>query len=359
MSLPDPREQLLLLRHILGPLVDNFELDDPGRGVVGLVKVSGGVFVHPLSREAVPGIRVYGAGSDRVKIIEPLFLRSLGRITVSGLTHPSQFCARVAERLSAALIVLGEIRDSVAALGIHLYLDHDFLRLSGSLDLDRLSLRLSAWEPRKLVVCGLGEHDLTGWLPRGERTIELSGNAPADLDELARLTRGVDERIRRETVEAVERSLGEMGANEEAQEVTDEPAPPEPASETAAPEAPAAGSHGADGFAAGKSDVLELTETVDEAHALQPEPSLGPVCAAEIIDKLGSEASISAFGGKLRIEVPLKVIQGTYRFYLEQRGPTLLRGYMITPGDRRYDVEFDLRKILDLKEVLDRVLMNK
>ncbi len=357
MSLPDPREELLLLRHILGPLVDNFELDDPGRGVVGLVKVSGGVFVHPLSREAVPSIRVYGAGSDRVKILEPRFLRSLGPIVVSGLTHSSQFCARVAERLSAALRVLGEIRDSVVALGIHLNLEHDFLRLSGSIDLDRITVRLSAWEPRKLVVCGLGEHDLTGRLPRGERTIALSGNAPADLDELARLTRHIDERIRRETVEAVERSLGGLGANEEAQAVPDEPAPLEPASEIPVPEAAAAGSPGAGGFAAGKSDVLELTETVDEAHP--PQPSLGPVRAAEIIDKLGSEAGISAFGGKLRIEVPLKVIQGTYRFFLEQRGPTLLRGYLVTPGGQRYEVEFDLHKIMDLKEVLDRVLMNK
>ncbi len=358
MSLPDPHQELLLLRHILGPLVESFELDDPGRGIVGLVKVSGGVFLHPLSREALTSIVVYGAGRDRVKVLEPLFLRSLEPIIVSGLTHPSQFCARVAEKLSAGLRVLGEIRDSLIALGIHLNLEHDVLRLSGSLELDGITVQLSAWEPRKLVICGLGEHNLTGSIPRAERTIELGGNAPADLDELTRLIRRIDERFRRETVEAVERSLGNMVETEEAPADPDKPAPDELVSEAPLQKTQDAGEPATGRFAAGKSDVLELTDTVDEELAPQPERSLGSFRVAQIIDKLGSETSISAFGGRLRMEVPLKVLQGTYRFYLEQRGPTLLRGYLNTPGGQRYDVEFDLRNVMDLKEVLDRVLMN-
>jgi hypothetical protein len=420
-----------MLRHLLGPLVEEFVLDEPEKGLVAIIPVVGGVFMHPLTREPVPRLKVYGAGSNRVKILEPKFLASLGQMGVAGLSHASQFCAQVANSLGEVLTVLGKIRDQVAALGITLDLEHDVLRLKGLVELQGFDVELTAWQTGKLVIRSLGEHDVTGLVPRTERTLNLTGQPTTDLDELLKLTRSLDERIRRETLEEVERSLGIRGEPEHAPVQTAvEPATAVEAgtgqASTGPQEQEGAATNGdsqerpdpAPGFAKGTSDVLELTELVeeetgasepessafdsappaspvslpDDQNELAPEPasepvlepvpepekmptspaapadvkeralpavSLGPLPVRDLFEKLGSETKVSAHNGSLRMEVPLKVIQGTYVFYLEQMGQTLFRGVVQTPTGARHPVEFDLRGILDLKEVLDRVLLGK
>ena len=90
-----------------------------------------------------------------------------------------------------------------------------------------------------------------------------------------------------------------------------------------------------------------------------PEESLGALNIKKLHDVLGSDAEISGFGGKLRLVVPLKVVQGLYTFYLEQRGPTQFKGFLVSPQGTRHTVEFDLRQIEDIKEVFDRVVLGR
>jgi len=387
MSETGTDKALLLLRHLLGPLVDGFEIDDPQQGLVATVSVTGGIFIHPQTREPIESLRIYGAGADRVKIFDPRFLYSLGTVEVAGLSHASGLCAKVAKMLSEKLVVLGGIRDQVAAMGIGLDLEHDVLRLSGALRLQDMHLRLSAWQPGRLVVCGLGEKDLSGDIKRHERTLELTNQPTADLDGLARLAREIDSRLRSAVVEDVERELDLWpGAVNPQDESEDEK------KDTAATHGTGDKAGNVDNsddeeelrqrFADGTSDILELTEMVEEesdaenaeeqgpANAkAEEEPGqiqrqtdessslLGMIAVKDIFEKLGSESKVAAFGGRLRVEVPLKVLQGTYVFYLEQRGPTVFKGYVVSPGGSKNPVEFDLRSIMDLKEVLDRVLM--
>jgi len=443
-------EDFDVMRKSLAQLSTKIEIDDPQQGLLVQVKVSGGVFVHPLSREPIDVLRVYAAGSNQVKIIEPSFLRSLPLINIESFTHPSHLCAQIAKQLSAILGQLGQIRDQVAAMGIELDLEHDILRLRGRLMLQDYRLELTIWQPGKLVICKLNNIELPGVVPGPERTLELTGQATADLDQLAKLARGIDDKFRSKIFEDMGSELGVWG-----QPVTEPPEPTvkklEPVAETppaasdptaqendqtiAASDQPAVETGQAEGeknvieeitaaspdFAKGFSEVLELTEMVEEEEpapsqpvteaapvapataewppepepeklvplpvpleppatpeppaptaepapekfAPQPapapipaaEPSFGPISVESLFEKLGSDARVSAFGGRLRIEVPVKIIQGTYVFYLEQRGPKTFKGYISTPSGARHNVEFDLRAIMELSDVLERVLL--
>jgi hypothetical protein len=195
------------LRGLLAPLVETFELDAPKRGLVATIPVQGGTFFHPLTRATIARLRVYGAGRDRVKIHEPAFLRSLPRVAVVGLEQPAQFCAAVARMLGEALGELGRIRDQVAGLGIRLDLEHDVLRLRGRTELQGIQVELVASQPGQLELVALGTHTLA-LLEREARTLKLSGQAPADLDALATMVHGLDERVRRDAFEQMEDKLG-------------------------------------------------------------------------------------------------------------------------------------------------------
>jgi hypothetical protein len=475
-----------IIRKAIVPLSEEIEIDDPQQGLLARVKVSGGVFVHPLSREAIDVLRVYAAGQNHVKIIEPNFLRSLPLINIQEFTHPSHLCAQIAKQLSDILGQLGKIRDQVAAMGIELDLEHDILRLRGRLELQDYQLELTIWQPGKLVICKLNTHELAGALPRPERTLELTDQATADLDELAKLARGIDDKFRSQVFEDMGNELGVWGqpaakqpepTAEQLQPVAKPPEPavkpPEPTAQQLQPPAEMGQSDGeknvieeiaasSPDFTKGFTEVLELTEEVEEEPvplepaSLEPtklepapieptplepkpleptpleptpleptpleptpleptpleptlleptpleptpleptpleptphepaaaawppepepekaaappvppakdaapaaEPSFGPISVESIFEKLGSDARVSAYGGRLRIEVPVKIIQGTYVFYLEQRGPKTFKGYISTPSGARHNVEFDLRAIMELSDVLERVLL--
>ncbi len=204
------REDLLRLRELLTPLAESFELDDPEKGVVAWVPVVGGTFAHPLTRETISRLKVYGAGADRVKIAEPLFMRSLATIPIIGLEDPSELCGLVARIIGEELGELGRVRDAVAAMGIELDLEHDVLRLRGRLELQGIQVEMTARSTDSLTICALGDCPLA-MLDREERTLALTGQAPADLDELARLVRSLDDRLQRQTLEHMEQSLGLSG----------------------------------------------------------------------------------------------------------------------------------------------------
>lgn len=540
---PSFRDALEQLRQLLEPLAERFELDDPGRGLVAVIPVVGGTFIHPLSRATIPWLTVYGAGPDMVKILEPRFLRTLPRMPVAGAIHPSQFCAYVAKSLSQRLGELGAVRDKVAALGISVDLEHDVLRLQGRVELRGIRVRVTAGSAEALVVTALGERDLAGMIPRPERTLALTAAPTRDLDELARLVDRLEARLRGEAPAAAEPAPASAGTPPpaqlspwdtppapvpptpaqpvspaqsahqseapaafstpaeyvpRAQEVPaagqpveaagatdvesvaagappalpamDAPAPPAPvATEASAPESvvPAGpGGGGPPGAGDGEEDVLELTEPVeDEAqptpggtpqresarpgpdphagkpqqdepagqtmqaqagHAEQPvqaepvgqgvqageqapadqqaeawrvaqpvvpqqvaqqpagrqpavqqplvqQPAPAPQQAArpaadaspgavpirELFDKLGSEAEVTAHASRLRLVVPVRIVQGAYTFYLEQAGPTSFKGVLQSPSGTRHPVAFDLRGIEDIKEIVDRVLMGR
>ena len=204
------RDDLLQLRTLLEPLVESFEVDDPDTGLVAWIPVVGGTFVHPLSRDPIPKLKVYGAGPDRIKIAEPMFMRSLPTIPVLGLAHPSQLCAAVARMMGETLGELGRIRDAIAGMGINMDLEQDVLRLRGRVDLQGILVELVTSLPGELTVAALGTHPLSA-LEGQERVLKLSGQPTADLDELAKLVRRLDDHIRRETLEQMEQSLGLFG----------------------------------------------------------------------------------------------------------------------------------------------------
>lgn len=366
MIISSAKDDLVLLRSMLEPLVDRFELDDPMRGLVGVVTVVGGVFMHPLTRIPIRMLKIYGAGRDQVKIAEPVFLRSLPRIPVERLTHSSQLCARVAKTLSQALGELGTVREQVSAMGITMDLEYHALRLLGRVELQGMRVKVVTSRPGELIVTSLGDTNISGLVPREQRTLKLKNEPTTDLDELAKLVTALNKHFKRKALEDMEQSLGIQPGPEEA------PAPrvvQELARET--------------------SGVVELTETVEEEEetaelpvapaapepeqaqapaqkpaqtptpAQAPEPSLGALGLRRLLDCLGFDAEISAHGNKLRLMVPLKVIQGEYVFFLEQRGPTHFVGVLHSPRGSRHLVEFDLAKTTDIKEVFDRVVMGK
>jgi pyruvate/2-oxoglutarate dehydrogenase complex dihydrolipoamide acyltransferase (E2) component len=418
MNPASPREALEQLRNLLSQLVDMFELDDLDQGLVGVVSVIGGTFMHPLTREPIGQIKVYGAGADRVKIAEPKFLRSLPTVTVAGLTHPSQLCAGVAKALSGFLGELGKLRNQTQALGLNLDLEHDVLHLRGKAEIDEIPVEIISRHPDKLVLMVVGEHSLPGKIPLEERTLTITGDPAAQKETLAALVRSLDERVRRTALEDVERKLGldgqppepkpapvlEGGWGEPAPPQPEPPQPeppqpepePEPTKQEEIPTAPPAAqpapppSLDTQSFVSVTGEVLELTETVEatgETEAISPpqedpppepapeqseaapaevsvatpppEESMGALNIKKLHDVLGNDAEISGFGGKLRLVVPLKVVQGLYTFYLEQRGPTQFKGFLISPQGTRHAVEFDLRHIEDIKQVFDRVVLGR
>ena len=419
MSPGSAREALEQLRGPLAQLVDMFELDDLDQGLVGVVTVVGGTFMHPLTREPIGQFKVYGAGVDRVKIVEPKFLRSLPAVPVAGLIHPSQLCAAVAKALSGFLGELGKLRNQTQALGLNLDLEHDVLRLRGKVEIDEIPVEIITRHPDKLVLTVVGEHSLPGRIPREERTLTITGDPVAQKETLAGLVRSLDERVRLSALENVERKLGleekpvlegSWGELSPPEPAPIEPEPePESTKEEEIPTAPPAPepapppSLDTQSFVSVTGEVLELTETVEatgETEALQdasqpssqfespppepvpqeppqpepaqqtesepvsvatppPEESLGALNIKRIHDVLGSDAEISGFGGKLRLVVPLKVVQGLYTFYLEQRGPTQFKGFLVSPQGTRHAVEFDLRQIEDIKQVFDRVVLGR
>ncbi len=341
MSASNPSQELLQLRNRLEPLVDRFELDDPDRGLVAVVTVVGGVFIHPLTRKPIQALKIYGAGPDRVKIAEPPFLRSLPRIPIEGLIHPAQFCALVAKTLSEFLEAMGKIRDKLSAMGISMELEYHVLRLLGRVELQGLRIKVTASRPGVLIVTTVGENELSGSLPREQRTLILKNEPTGDLDQLARLVASLNQQLKRNTLESMEQSMGIMEPETAKRDV---------------------------------SGVFELTETIedDEPTAELPvapagpaapehpqEKPLGTIGLRKLLDRLGFDAEITAYGNRLRLMVPLKVVQGEYVFYLEQRGPTRFVGVLHSPAGTRHPVEFDLKEIMDIKEVFDRVVMGK
>lgn len=386
MNAGSKKEALEQLRGLLANLVQAFDLDDPEQGLVGVVPVIGGTFLHPLTRQPIEQITVYGAGADRVKIAEPKFLRSLPTMPVTELTHPSQLCAGVAKTLSEFLSELGKLRNQTKALGLELDLEHDVLRLRGKAEIDEISVEIVTRNPDKLVLVVVGEHSLHGKIPREERTLTVSGDAAAQKETLAALVRSLDERVRRTALENVERKLG---LDDQPQTPQAEEPPPEEEIPTAppAPQPAPPPSLDTQSFASVTSEVLELTETVEttgeteaqpipsppaesppvptaqsavpQSGAPPPEESLGAVDIKKLLDVLGNDAEVSAHGGKLRLVVPLKVVQGLYTFYLEQRGPTQFKGFLVSPQGTRHTVEFDLRNIEDIKQVFDRVVLGR
>jgi len=394
MSPGSSREALEQLRGQLAKLVDMFELDDPDRGLVGVVTVIGGTFMHPLTREPISRLKVYGAGPDRVKIAEPRFLRSLPTVSVAGLTHPSQLCAGVAKALSGFLGELGKLRNQTQALGLNLNLEHDVLRLRGQAEIDEIPVEIISRHPDKLVLVAVSGNPLHTKIPCEERTLTLTGDPVAQRETLAALVRSLDERVRRSALENVERKLGldEKPVLEGDWKQPAENPEPEPAREEEIPTAPPAPqpapppSLDTQSFTSVTGEVLELTETVEatgetealspqpeptEAEPAQPEPapvsvvtpppeeSLGALNIKKLHDVLGNDAEISGFGGKLRLVVPLKVVQGLYTFYLEQRGPTQFKGFLVSPQGTRHAVEFDLRQLEDIKQIFDRVVLGR
>ena len=417
MNPASTREALEQLRSQLVKLVDMFELEDLDRGLVGVVSIIGGTFMHPLTREPISQLKVYGAGSDRVKIAEPRFLRSLPVISVAGLTHPSQLCAGVAKALSGFLSDLGKLRNQTKTLGLNLDLEHDVLRLRGKAEIDEIPVEIMSQHPDKLVLVMVGGNALHAKIPREERTLTVTGDPAAQKETLAGLVRSLDERVRLSALESVERKLGlddqppepasppvlEGGWGEPVKEPEPEPEPSKEEEIPTAPPAPQPApppSLDTQSFMSVTGEVLELTETVEatgETQALPPQPapepepgvsqpspssalsvpgsqlegepvsvatpppeeSMGALSIKKLHDVLGNDAEISGFGGKLRLVVPLKVVQGLYTFYLEQRGPTQFKGFLISPQGTRHAVEFDLRQIEDIKEVFDRVVLGR
>jgi len=393
------QDQLLALRGLLLPLAERFEADPalaPAAGaLLARIPVVGGRFVHPLTREPVAAMRVYAAGPDRVKILEPRFLRSLPPVPVAGLTQPAQFCALVARSLGEALGDLGRLRDALRAAGLALDLEQDVLRLRGQTTLGGVRVELVGQRPAGLVVVGLHGHPLAGRVPFEERLLALAGEPAADLVALTRLVQALAGRRRPEPPVEPE----QLQPIELEQEYTPE-VKPHLAAAVAGQGALSPDLSEPD-RSAPPSEIMELTDLADEpAYAppgreeLQPAvavpapvPPVAPPAApapatgtdagsaapgtakpgeglgslelGKLLDLFGQAAQVSAFGGKLRLVAPMRVVQGEFTFYLEQSGARVFRGFLVSPQGHRYPVEVDLGVVFDLKEIYDRVMMGR
>jgi hypothetical protein len=350
-------------------LAKHVELDDPARGLVVVIPVIGGVFLHPLTRDPIENLVVYAAGGFNVKILAPKILRCLGLFSIEGITQPAHFCANVVKALGKKLGLLGEARDQLGSLGINPGLDKDVLRLNGQTEIQGIKVSLSCWKPGELVITAIGQKALTEEFPRQERCLVLKGSTNVDLSALLALVDRLEREISRAEGDDVQTQPGVSKSR----------------------------------FGHGMSQVLELTDLVDdkenaaeevepllEAELVEPsgehtipeailpeatlpaavvpdvgpdvtqdaaEQSFGAIELKTLLDKIGSEAKVSAFGGKIRIEAPLKVLQGVYTFYIEQSGPTYFKGSLVSPSGTRHPVSFDLKSIGDLKQVFDKVVM--
>ena len=76
-----------------------------------------------------------------------------------------------------------------------------------------------------------------------------------------------------------------------------------------------------------------------------------------LFEATGGDTIVSAHGGRLRLQVPYRVVQGKYTFYLEQVGEKQFSGFLVSPTGTRHKVFVDFTAIMDLKEVFDKVMM--
>jgi hypothetical protein len=341
--------ELRAVRQSLVGLVQRFELDDATMGIVGIVPVVGGVFIHPLTREPIQSLRVYGAAADLVKIVEPLFLRSLPLLSIAGLTNPTQFCALVVGLLNERLRELARIREQVAAVGARLELEHDILRLRGCFNLQRLEVELLASSAGTVTVTALSGHSVTGSIARNDRSLALIGDPTIDRDALVRLVGAIEERLYA--------ALTPTG--DAATAVKPLGADIEPALSIGALSregtVPALGPFSS---GVGTAEIVELVEALEPTtrHEAERYPSI-PL--RELFDKLGTEVQISAAGNALHLQGNLRVIQGLYTFSVQQQGPKRFVGFIASQNGQRYPIEFDLNGIMDIKEVFDRVVLGK
>jgi hypothetical protein len=335
-------ESYQTIRRTLLSLVDRFEVDDPEIGLVGWIPVVGGVFVHPLTRVAIPALKIYAMSAEHVKIMEPRILSSLSPVPVLGLQHPSQFCAVVAQKIGEALLDLGRVRSLVNAMGISADLEHNALYLRGAMDLHGLQVEIRTSRAGQLEVISIGTQNLTGTIRLNDRMFGITGNGPSDLDTLSSLVQNLQDQIRN----FADKTLTSAALSKETSEGT-------PASD-------------------GGSDVMELTETIDEEKPhIEAEEAIPPVKKQStddssatikiknLFDVLGKDSEVSAHNGQLRLMVPLRVVQGLYTFFLEQRERCLFAGVLVTPSGIRHKVEVDLAAITDIKDVFDRVILGK
>jgi hypothetical protein len=260
----------------------------------------------------------------------------------------ADFFAALARDLGQALQSLGRIRDAVLPLGIPLDLETDVLRLCCRILLGEMELDLATAHLGELQVVAIGERPLWGRIPRGERTLHLCGSVADDLQALA--------------------SLGESLAA-----ALDRPAPvpPPPPAPPPIPEPPLSPGPAGVPEPPRSEEVVELVEAIEEPPARPPErpqekpperpagESAGALSLKDIVDRLGMDAEISAQNGRLRLVIPLKSIQGSYTFHLEQRAGTNFAGTLVSAKGGRFPVSFDLATIIDLKQVFDQVVLGR
>lgn len=90
-----------------------------------------------------------------------------------------------------------------------------------------------------------------------------------------------------------------------------------------------------------------------------PAESLGAMRIDYLFEATGGDTEISAHGGRLRLTIPFKVVQGVYTFYLEQRGPKQFSGFLVSPSGTRHKVDVDFTSIMDIKEIFDQVMLGR
>jgi hypothetical protein len=314
-------------RQALTPLAREFLLDDPVAGLLAVIPVVGGNLPHPLTGQAVSELTVYAAGADRVKILEPKFLRCLPLILLPGLVHPSQFCALVAQKLGNILRELSLLRQHLIAMKLTVELEKDFLRLHGGGQGAVAGLEWRADIARQIEILQIDGRRLYGSISRVERLLDLSEQPLADVDRLSLLLSMLTTRMNKPIAADEPRSL---------------PAQAEPIQQ-------------ADSVAV--AEKASQPVEVESNQGRSSEESMGPISVALLQERLGPQVEISAHRGRLRLVAPLKVLQGTYTFYLQQEQKTRFIGKMVTPKGIRHPVEVDLAAIADIKEVFDRIIM--
>jgi hypothetical protein len=404
------REKLTQLRSILVPLVESFELEDVDRGLVAWVPVVGGTFLHPLTREPIKKFKVYGAGSEHVKIVEPKFLRSLGRVAVSGLSHPSHLCARVAQELGAILEKLGKIRNELIKTGAQLELDEDMLQLRGHVRVFGINVELNVDPFGHLKILALENRTLCD-LDASKCSLHLNQENEADMAALSNLVQSIDEMLKEKILDPVGQELDASQKQEEPDEGEDSdvmeltelveevcevspepifdsiaktrpqiPVASEPSSSQtqfpALPQRPASPpfvpsvndlSEGRSGPRVCTKSGPDGEQTDDSKSKISSasssgetqEVSFAPLRLDFLIDIFGNESEISVCQDRLWLKVPCKVVQGDYTFYLEQVEPKLFKGVLVSPGGNRHNVDVDLTRIMDIKEIFDRVMLSR